>query len=92
MWPAAGDPITKFGGNNTVRLVEAIDAAMRQGRFQKRPIGPLGAHLSLSDDRWSFAVDTAIGGCFNSFLVHCQRDLTHLLVRRSPQQMRMLST
>ncbi|CAL8470455.1 g9997 [Coccomyxa elongata] len=74
-----GDPIAKFGGNNTVRMVEAIDAAMRQGRFQKRPIGPIGAHLSLSDDRWSFAVDTAIGGCFGSFLVHCQRDLTQLL-------------
>ncbi|BDA44494.1 Structural maintenance of chromosomes protein 6 [Coccomyxa sp. Obi] len=74
-----GDPIAKFGGNNLVRLVEAIDAAMRQGRFTKRPIGPIGAHLSLSDDRWSFAVDTAIGGCFSNFLVHCQRDLTQLL-------------
>ena len=63
------------------RLVQAIDAAARQGKFQKRPIGPIGAHLSLTDERWAVAVDAAIGGSFGNFLVHSGHDLTVLTVR-----------
>ena len=84
LWPAAGDPVAVFGGNEMLRLVQAIDAAVRQGKFQKRPIGPIGAHLSLSDERWSFAVDAAIGGCFGFFLVHSHRDLQELIVSAAP--------
>lgn len=64
-----------------VRLVQAVDAAARQGKFSKRPIGPVGQHLSLSDERWASAVEAAIGGGFDSFLVHSQRDLNELIVR-----------
>ncbi|EIE27067.1 P-loop containing nucleoside triphosphate hydrolase protein [Coccomyxa subellipsoidea C-169] len=74
-----GDPIAKFGGNDMVRLVQAVDAAARQGKFSKRPIGPIGQHLSLSDERWASAVEAAIGGGFDSFLVHSQRDLSELI-------------
>lgn len=74
----AGDPIAKFGGESMRRLVDAVEGAVRQGRFQKRPIGPIGAHLSLTDDRWAVAVDAAIGGAFSNFIVDNHSDLATL--------------
>lgn len=77
-----GDPIRAFGGDEVKQLLQRIDAAVRQRKFEQRPIGPIGSFLSLSDDRWADAVERAMGHCFDSFLVHSQKDLRVLLVRQ----------
>ncbi|CAL5228582.1 g11742 [Coccomyxa viridis] len=69
-----GDPVLAFGGDPIKNLLNKIEAAMRQGRFSQRPIGPLGSLLSLADDKWAVAVEFAIGRCFNDFLVSSTRD------------------
>ena len=70
----AGDPVLAFGGDPIKNLLNKIEAAMRQGRFSQRPVGPLGSLLSLADDKWAVAVEFAIGRCFNDFLVSSTRD------------------
>ena len=77
----AGDPVIAFGGQRVKTLLTKIEAAMRQRRFSQRPIGPLGSLLSLTDDKWAVAVETAIGKCFNDFLVANMSDLELLKVR-----------
>lgn len=69
-----------FGGERIKRLLGKIEAGVRQGRFAQRPVGPLGSLLSLADDKWALAVETAIGFCFNDFLVASMRDLDCLKV------------
>ena len=70
-----------FGGAPARRLRENIAAAVRQGHFDRPPIGPVGALLSLSDDRWAAAVEVAIGSkCFEGYLVTNKRDLHTLKV------------
>ena len=77
----AGDPVIAFGGQRVKTLLNKIEAAMRQRRFSQRPIGPLGSLLSLTHDKWAVAVETAIGKCFNDFLVANMSDLEVLKVR-----------
>ena len=74
MWTITGDPVLAFGGDPIKNLLNKIEAAMRQGRFSQRPVGPLGSLLSLADDKWAVAVEFAIGRCFNDFLVSSTRD------------------
>ncbi len=69
-----------LGGDRVKILLTRIEAAVRQGSFSQRPIGPLGVHLSLVDDKWALAVETAIGPCFNDFLVANMRDLNVMKV------------
>ena len=39
------------------------------------PIGPIGAHVTLSDKRWAFAIEaTATGNFWNKFIVASTRD------------------
>lgn len=68
------------------RLRENLAAAVRQGRFDRPPIGPVGALLSLTEERWAVAVEVAIAGHwysgFNGYLVHSHRDVTTLRVRQ----------
>jgi len=85
MMTGAGDPVLAFGGVPIKNLLHKIEAAMRQGRFLQRPIGPLGSLLSLSDDKWAVAVEAAIGRCFNDFLVANFNDLEVLRVK--PEEM-----
>jgi hypothetical protein len=70
-----------FGGDAMKQLLQRIDAAVLQRKFDRRPVGPIGALLSLTDDSWAGAVERAMGGCFDSFIVHSQRDLKTLVVR-----------
>ena len=81
--PGAGDPVIAFGGQRVKTLLNKVEAAMRQRRFSQRPIGPLGSLLSLTDDKWAVAVETAIGKCFNDFLVANMADLDLLKVCHS---------
>lgn len=61
-------------------FLQRIEQASAAGRFHKKPIGPIGAHLSLQDEKWALAVEVAIGRAFNTFVVHDFADQATLKV------------
>jgi chromosome segregation ATPase len=67
-----GSAVAAFGGAKVEELLETIHRA--RGQFDKPPIGPLGTCLSLQDTTWATAVETALGGMLNCFLVSSARD------------------
>lgn len=50
-------PAVKFGGEKTVRLLELVERAVQQGKFHRRPIGPIGSLLSLTDAQWGVPIE-----------------------------------
>ena len=61
----------KFGSETT-----KVHRAIQQNRrmFDREPIGPLGACLSLSDDKWAKAAEAACGRTLDTWLVHGAHD------------------
>ncbi|XP_078448137.1 structural maintenance of chromosomes protein 6A-like isoform X2 [Wolffia australiana] len=60
--------VTAFGGERVLRLLQAIERNKK--KFKKAPIGPIGAHVTLSNGGvWSLAVETAIGRLLDAFVV-----------------------
>lgn len=73
------DTVTAFGGEVVLNILRNIE--QRHHQFNRPPVGPIGAHLSLAGDQsWSLAVEAAVGGLFDSFVVHNQADM--LLLRQ----------
>ncbi|KAJ8747970.1 hypothetical protein K2173_014372 [Erythroxylum novogranatense] len=71
--------VTAFGGDRVIQLLQAIER--HHQRFNRPPIGPIGAHISLADgDAWAPAVENAIGKLLNAFIVTNHKD--SLLLRR----------
>lgn len=65
-------------------FLQRIQQASAAGRFHKNPIGPIGANLSLQDQKWALAVEVAIGSAFNTFVVHDFADQATLKVCIAP--------
>jgi hypothetical protein len=42
--------------------------------FSKPPIGPVGAHLSLTDKKWATAGEVVLGKCLELWIVDNARD------------------
>lgn len=63
--------VQRFGAN-----AEKVSRVIRQNHreFDREPIGPLGAFLSLTDDRWAKAAEVACGRTFEIWLVHGAHD------------------
>ncbi|KAK9825963.1 hypothetical protein WJX74_001617 [Apatococcus lobatus] len=61
-----------FGGNAVLALCAQIEA--HAGRFHRKPIGPIGDCIELIDDRWSRAIESAMGTILDKFLVHDYHD------------------
>ena len=59
-------------GPNTVKVSQVI--RQNHQEFDREPIGPLGAFLSLADDRWAKAAEVACGRTFEMWLVHGAHD------------------
>ena len=74
-------PIMRFGGQPVKRLLESVEAAVRQRKFDRPPIGPIGSLVSLTDERYALAVEAAIGKGFENYIVHSNRDMRTLYVR-----------
>ncbi|MCL7034542.1 hypothetical protein MKW94_013465 [Papaver nudicaule] len=69
--------VTAFGGEKVIRLLQVIERCHR--KFKIPPIGPIGVHVNLvGGDRWALAVETAVGGLFNAFIVTDHGDFQHL--------------
>ncbi|BBN16913.1 structural maintenance of chromosomes protein 6 [Marchantia polymorpha subsp. ruderalis] len=77
-----GNQMTAFGGNNILNLMRRIEENNR--RFTCPPLGPIGAHVTLIDERWSLAVEVATRNLLDSFIVTNQKDM--LLLRRLANQ------
>lgn len=66
------DSIARFGHGYT-ELQRAIGDNIR--RFSRAPIGPVGQFISLDDESWALAVESAIGrNTLRAYIVHCSRD------------------
>lgn len=52
------------------RLVQTIDSAFKQKKFVKKPIGPIGAHIKVNNDKWIFSIENHLGrATLRTFLV-----------------------
>ncbi|XP_060213063.1 structural maintenance of chromosomes protein 6B-like isoform X2 [Lycium barbarum] len=65
--------VTAFGGGRVMGLLEVIERQRR--KFNRAPIGPIGAHVTLVDgDKWGTAIEGAIGRVLNAFIVTDHKD------------------
>ncbi|KAG8049633.1 hypothetical protein GUJ93_ZPchr0009g2285 [Zizania palustris] len=61
-----------FGGQKVLNLLRSIDRHQR--RFKIPPLGPIGVHVQLVSESWSFAVECALGRLLDAFIVSCHGD------------------
>ncbi|XP_028414977.1 structural maintenance of chromosomes protein 6-like [Dendronephthya gigantea] len=47
-------------GSNVPELLQRIETAVRRGRFNKTPKGPIGARIKLRAERWAVPVETCL--------------------------------
>lgn len=92
----AGNPVTAFMPRNCSaaqynNFLQRVEQASAAGRFHKKPIGPIGAKLSLQDEKWALAVELAVGRAFNTFVVHDFADQAMLKVCLLPSAIRWYS-
>lgn len=59
-------------GQNMTKLKHLIDENARN--FRRKPIGPLGSFVQVRDPKWVLAIECAIKGRINNFLVDNQDD------------------
>ncbi|XP_029451811.1 LOW QUALITY PROTEIN: structural maintenance of chromosomes protein 6 [Rhinatrema bivittatum] len=67
------DRLKRFG-EHMPALLEAIDTAFRQGRFIKKPVGPLGACICLKDAQLSLAVESCLKSLLHAFCCDNHKD------------------
>ena len=48
-------------GRNLPALEDEINRLVRAGRFKKKPIGPLGAHITMKDMKYVLGAEKALG-------------------------------
>eukprot|EP00879_Flechtneria_rotunda_P009100 GHRR01009527.1.p1 GENE.GHRR01009527.1~~GHRR01009527.1.p1 ORF type:complete len:738 (+),score=285.10 GHRR01009527.1:656-2869(+) len=67
---ANGQKLALFGLHGQLRNL--VDRNKRA--FDEVPIGPIGAHLTLSNTMWENAADVVLGGYLESWICHTERD------------------
>ncbi|KAJ7420625.1 Structural maintenance of chromosomes protein 6 [Willisornis vidua] len=60
------DTLKRFGPH-IPGFVEAIDIAYKQGRFQQKPLGPIGAFIHAKDPELTLAVEACLKGLVHAF-------------------------
>lgn len=50
---------------NMIQLVKAVD---NETRWRKKPVGPMGLHVKLKEQKWSSQIETTFGGVLDSFV------------------------
>ncbi|XP_070538831.1 structural maintenance of chromosomes protein 6-like [Ptychodera flava] len=54
-------------GNWVPALLREIDKLYQQRRFRRKPVGPVGAHLSLTDQNWAIGVEACLKNLIHSY-------------------------
>lgn len=65
-----GDAQSGFGPT----LSNVLRAVANETRFQEKPIGPIGLHVTLLRPEWSSIIEKVFGGSLNSFVVTSKQD------------------
>ncbi|KAJ8399397.1 hypothetical protein AAFF_G00411090 [Aldrovandia affinis] len=82
--------IKRFG-DRMPELLESIDKAHAQGRFLKKPVGPIGSCITLNDSSLVLAVENCLGGLVKAFCCDSYKDekiLQELMSRYFPKENR----
>ncbi|KAM9316410.1 structural maintenance of chromosomes protein 6 [Gastrophryne carolinensis] len=84
------DRLKRFG-QSIPSLLLAIDEAYQQGRFKKKPVGPLGACIRLKDPQLDLAVESCLKSLITAFCCDNHQDeriLQNLMSREFPRNQR----
>ncbi|XP_066916524.1 structural maintenance of chromosomes protein 6-like [Clytia hemisphaerica] len=65
-------------GEYTSNVLKAIEEYHKQGRFHRKPVGPLGSLITLKDRKWGLAIEECIGGNMRSYVCHDSHDMNLL--------------
>ncbi|KAJ6111608.1 hypothetical protein N7523_007669 [Penicillium sp. IBT 18751x] len=60
------------------RMPALLKAIQQEGSFTSKPIGPIGAHITLLKPKWSSILENSFGGTLSSFIVSNKRDMSIL--------------
>ncbi|XP_057199354.1 structural maintenance of chromosomes protein 6 isoform X2 [Triplophysa rosa] len=71
-------------GDHMPELLESIDRAFAQGRFVKKPVGPIGACISLKDPSLVVAVESCLRSFMKTFCCDNYKDEKVLQELMSP--------
>ena len=63
-------------GQNMPKLCDALER--RRSEFSKPPIGPIGVHVTLTDQKWIAPVEECLGQAMGAFLVSSAQDMDKL--------------
>ncbi|WIA29640.1 hypothetical protein OEZ86_012127 [Tetradesmus obliquus] len=80
---AKGQKLALFGQHAQLRA--QVDRSKRA--FERLPIGPIGAHLTLTNEMWKVATEVVLGSNLETWIVHCRRDKETLF--KMAEQLRM---
>lgn len=64
----------KLFGSWVPDLLQRVEQAERRGKFHQKPVGPIGAHLTLKDQKWALAVESCIKKFGWAFCCHDSHD------------------
>lgn len=78
MMSGASSKASRFGGARVPDVLKLIGSAVAKGEFHHPPIGPIGQHLGLKNNKFAKAVEVAIGPHLNTFLVRDKHDFQSL--------------
>lgn len=53
-------------------------AIQQEQSFTRRPVGPIGQHISLQQPKWASVLETSFGATLESFVVTSKRDMNIL--------------
>lgn len=60
------------------RMPDAMKAIANHNSFHRAPVGPIGLHCSLKEQKWSLAMEAICGRELDNFIVHDHHDRNQL--------------
>ncbi|PKI84171.1 Smc6p [Malassezia vespertilionis] len=78
---AASNRITAFGGRAMPQVLAEID---KEPRWHTKPLGPIGLHMRLRDQRWAPVMEAVLNDALNAFCVtdHHDRAMLSRILQR----------
>ena len=66
------------GPGNSVSNRTLLRAIEQETSFSRKPVGPIGQHISLLQPKWASVLETSFGATLESFVVTSKRDMNIL--------------